>query len=51
MDNGNEFVTMSIITFFTPLIEVEDHTVIDPMVEGNESKATKVGVSFDPSDT
>ena len=50
MDNGDDIVTASIITFFTPLIEVEDHTVIDPVVKGNESMSTKTGALFDPSD-
>ena len=50
VDNGNDLVTASLTTFFTPLIEVEDHTAIDPVVEGNESTATKTGVLFNPSD-
>ena len=50
VDNGNDLVTASITTFFTPLIEVEDHTAIDPMVKGNESTVTETGVPFDPSD-
>ena len=50
MDSGNDLVTASIITFFTPLIEVGDHTEIDSVVEVNESTVAETGVPFDPSD-
>ena len=50
VDKGNDLVTTSITTFFTPLIEVEDHTTVNPVVEGNESTVTETGVPFNPSD-
>ena len=50
VDSGNDLVTMSVTTFFSPLIEVEDHTVVDPVIEGSDSMITATSVSFDPSD-
>ena len=50
VDNSDDLVTASITTFFSPLIEVEDHTVVDPMIKGSDSMMTETGIPFDPSD-
>ena len=49
VDKGNDLVTVSITTFFTPLIEVEDPT-LSPVVKDNKLTVAETGVLFNPSE-
>ena len=46
VDNTNKLVTTSIITFFSPIIEVESQAGTDHVTKSNDSVITETGTQF-----
>ena len=46
LDNDNKFVTTSVITFFSPIIEVEGQAGTDHVTKSKDSVITETGTQF-----